>query len=169
MYPICLPKYENKSEIRDYSDDPEYENVEESDALVGSFGRILGWGSTKKRISKRIKRAAELSDRLKEADVQIISNSECERMITRQRSEYNINRKHICALTPDTDACQGDSGGPLVTTEKGRWVQVGIVSFGEGCADTRFPGVYTNVGQFLDWIRLTTEDEDVWSYDCKKI
>ena len=108
---------------------------------------------------------------MKEADVRIISNSECERMISQQRPGWGgaINRKHICTLSPDRDACQGDSGGPLVTTEKGRLVQVGIVSFGMGCADARFPGVFTNVGQFLEWIRRMTEGEDVWNYGCKKI
>ena len=90
-------------------------------------------------------------------------------MIAQQRPGNRINRKHICALSPDADACQGDSGGPLVTTEKGRLVQVGIVSFGMGCADARFPGVFTNVGQFLEWIRRMTEGEDVWNYGCKKI
>ncbi|KAE8742224.1 hypothetical protein FOCC_FOCC012238 [Frankliniella occidentalis] len=46
----------------------------------------------------------------------------------------------------------GDSGGPAVD-ENGR--QVGIVSFGNGCANWLFPGVYTNlanaeVRKFID-------------------
>lgn len=42
---------------------------------------------------------------------------------------------------------QGDSGGPLIVNG----VQVGIVSFGEGCGKN--PGVYTRITSFVDWIK----------------
>ena len=42
------------------------------------------------------------------------------------------------------DSCQGDSGGPLVRPSVTS-TQVGIVSYGLGCARARFPGVYTEV------------------------
>ncbi|CAF1603725.1 unnamed protein product, partial [Didymodactylos carnosus] len=43
------------------------------------------------------------------------------------------------------DACQGDSGGPIMVydTKRERWEQVGIVSYGTGCALPNFPGIYT--------------------------
>ena len=152
-------------------DDTEYNTAKKEDNIVGRFGKIIGWGSTQKILAEinRKKRAVEKSNPLKEANVKIIPNSECDSMIKLYKPGYIINRKHICAFSSGKDACQGDSGGPLVLSEMGRWVQVGVVSFGEGCADTRFPGVYTKVDQFLDWIRRNTDGEDIWSFDCNKI
>ena len=51
----------------------------------------------------------------------------------------------ICAETLGGDSCQGDSGGPLFGTVDGRLTQVGIVSYGLGCATPQFPGVYGEV------------------------
>jgi secreted trypsin-like serine protease len=53
------------------------------------------------------------------------------------------------------DSCQGDSGGPLVAKVQGKFVQVGVVSWGHSCADGVFPGVYTKVSSYKDWISDT--------------
>ena len=47
---------------------------------------------------------------------------------------------------------QGDSGGPLHVCLEGRWVQVGIVSYGFHCGKPQQPGVYMNVSSYLSWI-----------------
>jgi trypsin len=47
------------------------------------------------------------------------------------------------------DACDGDSGGPLVCYGK----LTGITSYGVYCAEPLYPGVYTDIMMFQDWIR----------------
>lgn len=47
---------------------------------------------------------------------------------------------------------QGDSGGPLVCEFDKTWVQVGIVSWGIGCGRKGYPGIYTEVSYYRNWI-----------------
>lgn len=56
----------------------------------------------------------------------------------------------LCAgyMNGERDACSGDSGGPLVCNNQ----LVGITSFGLGCAIKGFPGIYTNVAYYYDWL-----------------
>lgn len=68
-----------------------------------------------------------------------------------------VSDQTICAgdMAGGKDACQGDSGGPLFVTSEGRHVQVGLVSWGEGCARPKLPTIYTRVSSHADWIRQT--------------
>ena len=54
------------------------------------------------------------------------------------------------------DSCQGDSGGPLVIDINGQMIQVGVVSWGKGCADPYAYGIYTRVSSYTDWIEGLT-------------
>lgn len=71
--------------------------------------------------------------------------------------------KTICAARTGKDTCTGDSGGPLMLTidrrqsdeveSERKTTQIGIVSWGKGCAQEGAPGVYTRVSAYRDWIR----------------
>jgi hypothetical protein len=58
----------------------------------------------------------------------------------------------LCAgnTSPNRDSCNGDSGGPLLDKATGK--MVGIISFGKGCGDPDFPGVYTRISTYTSWI-----------------
>ena len=59
----------------------------------------------------------------------------------------------ICAgyLAGGKGSCNGDEGGPLVCNGELQ----GITSWGDGCAKSGYPGLYTQVCNFIDWIEMT--------------
>ncbi|XP_023338064.1 uncharacterized protein LOC111708804 [Eurytemora carolleeae] len=63
-----------------------------------------------------------------------------------------------------SDSCNGDSGGPVYRWINGVPILVAVVSRGfgsgnmDGCAELNFPGVYTRVAKFLDWIQAAAAD-----------
>jgi trypsin len=79
---------------------------------------------------------------MKAVDVEAVADESC---TTNGLMGFQADSE-ICAETLGGDSCQGDSGGPLFgTLADGRQVQVGIVSYGLGCATPEFPGVYGEV------------------------
>uniref|UniRef100_A0A3B3HPX4 Peptidase S1 domain-containing protein n=1 Tax=Oryzias latipes TaxID=8090 RepID=A0A3B3HPX4_ORYLA len=93
---------------------------------------------------------------LQEIQIPIVGNRRC-------KCSYgasSITDNMMCAglLAGGKDSCQGDSGGPLVIKQNNRWIQAGVVSFGNGCAEPDFPGVYTRVSRYQTWIntQITT-------------
>lgn len=69
-----------------------------------------------------------------------------------------ITDGQICAGLPQggRDSCVGDSGGPLMVLQGGEFRQVGVVSYGRGCAEPGFYGVYTRLAYYADWINEMT-------------
>ena len=53
------------------------------------------------------------------------------------------------------DTCKGDSGGPLIVREgeDGKMYLRGITSFGTNRCGSSYPGVYTDIAFYVDWIR----------------
>ena len=102
---------------------------------------VTGWG--------RLKSGGQLPDILQEVNVTTMTNQQC-------RGKYGHSRitdYMICAGDVGRDSCQGDSGGPLsVLGQDDRYTQIGIVSWGEGCAEPGYPGVYTRLTSLLDWV-----------------
>lgn len=104
---------------------------------------VVGWG--------RMGEGGSSSDVLREVSVPIISNDQC-----KTYQSYNaVTNNQICAGLPQggRDSCQGDSGGPLFMQLGPDTVQVGLVSWGIGCARPNAPGVYTKIGNYLGWLR----------------
>jgi len=112
---------------------------------------VTGWGTTSS--------GGSTSSTLLEVDVQVISNSQC------NAAYGGITNNMLCAQDASgnggSDACQGDSGGPLVscgedgncgTTPGQNYDLIGVVSFGIGCAEKDYPGVYARTTAALDWI-----------------
>ncbi|KAH0950476.1 hypothetical protein HN011_008370 [Eciton burchellii] len=129
MRPVCLP--------------------DRGKTFAGEMGIVTGWGA--------VKEGGPVSHTLQEVYVPILSNAEC------RDSKYPSNRitnNMMCAGYKDggKDSCQGDSGGPLHVEESGIHQIVGVVSWGEGCAQPGYPGVYARVNRFLTWIARNTED-----------
>merc|ERR1712130_682505 len=91
---------------------------------------------------------------LKEAIVNILkpSDTKCSNFLGDSSSTTQL-----CAWSKGKDACQGDSGGPLTVAENGKYVLLGVVSYGSGCA-TENPGVYARVQGFLPWMKKIIAD-----------
>ncbi|KAK2583259.1 hypothetical protein KPH14_009272 [Odynerus spinipes] len=127
--PVCLP--------------------EQGKTYSGSLAIVTGWGS--------VEEAGPVSTTLREVTVPILTNKECR--ATKYPSR-RITDNMLCAgyTGGSKDSCQGDSGGPLHVINNTVHQVVGVVSWGEGCAQPMYPGVYSRVNRYLTWIKRNTGD-----------
>lgn len=119
---------------------------------VGTNGLVTGWGT--------LKEDGKPSCILQEVEVPVISNEVCSTETNYTSSMITDNM--MCAGylgVGNKDSCQGDSGGPMVAERPDkRYELIGVVSWGNGCARPYYPGVYTRVTKYLDWIKENSND-----------
>jgi len=110
-------------------------DVQPGDVIVSGWGYLLEGGGTLP------------------AALQTLNVASVDRATCNQPSAYDgeISDNMFCAGVLNVggkDACQGDSGGPVVQNG----AVVGAVSWGYGCARPQYPGVYTRIGNYVQWI-----------------
>jgi secreted trypsin-like serine protease len=103
---------------------------------AGTLLTVIGWGNTSTTGQ------ASFPDELREVVVPVVDDARCDEVY----HGFITVETQLCAGEKGLDSCGGDSGGPLFATSAGGGpIQVGIVSFGIGCAKNRYPGVYAEV------------------------
>ncbi|MFE4539973.1 S1 family peptidase [Streptomyces scopuliridis] len=109
---------------------------------------VAGWGTTAAG-------GTTVSERyLREATVPFVSDADCATSYPAPEWDF-VADAMLCGGYPEggIDACQGDSGGPLFRKDNtGSYLQVGIVSWGKGCGQPGYPGVYTEVSTYASEI-----------------
>ncbi|CAN8074555.1 unnamed protein product [Agarophyton chilense] len=136
-------------------------NFNEKGPDPGRFVRASGYGQVAEDWISAIERT------LLQVDIPIVSFKRCVQAFASygapEFARALQSRSHLCAGYADDDCagdtCYGDSGGPIVVRAKGKYVQVGVVSGGIGCARKGLPGFYTRVGQYWQWIQNVTNGE----------
>ncbi|NXW90776.1 FA7 factor, partial [Alopecoenas beccarii] len=112
----------------------------------GHVGTVSGWGATHER-------GATLRF-LMRVQLPIVSMESCQRSTDRLITDNMFCAGHD---TDAADACKGDSGGPFAVSYHNTWFLLGVVSWGEGCAEKGKYGVYTRVANYIPWIKEVVE------------
>eukprot|EP00058_Branchiostoma_floridae_P004012 XP_002589500.1 hypothetical protein BRAFLDRAFT_88359 [Branchiostoma floridae] len=111
------------------------------DSMVSAGTNVIvtGWGNT----------GSNYPDKLQKVRVPVISRATCNGANAYAGA---VTTNMFCAGYMDggKDSCQGDSGGPV--TRSG--TVYGVVSWGYGCAQPNYPGVYTKVKKYTSWINV---------------
>ncbi len=116
--------------------------VPKGSVLEGKEAIAMGWGNTDPD-------GFESPETLQQVSLPIVSDETC-----REAYGDELTDNMVCAGYAEggKDSCSGDSGGPLVVCDGNIWYLSGIVSWGEGCAEPGYYGVYAQVSQLLDFI-----------------
>ncbi|XP_022120271.2 phenoloxidase-activating enzyme 1 isoform X2 [Pieris rapae] len=131
--PICLPDYQQPL------------------PPVGDEVLVAGWGKTLEGKSSPVK--VKLS-------IPMFDKRECVNKYATLKAY--LRDKQLCAGGIFAkDSCKGDSGGPLMKRTGDIWTSIGVVSFGYGCGRDGWPGVYSSVASYMDWIQDKLQSTNV--------
>lgn len=133
------------------------ERIVSERARAGAVVEVSGWGTRRP--------AGPLSRVLLRSRLQIVERGTCASRMTL----VPVTQAMLCAGDPDflRDACKHDSGGPLTVRHDGTTYQIGIVSWGDGCAMRDRYGVYTRVDVVRPWIdTVIGGPASAWSGAC---
>lgn len=122
--------------------------VHPGDAILTT---VAGWGALKES-------GSATPNILRKVRLPLITHDTCNKVYPNQ-----VTDRMICAGVDKggKDSCQGDSGGPMVLEENGHTKQIGIVSWGNGCARPHMFGVYSKVSSAIDWINSTIQSSEI--------
>ncbi|KAJ6637209.1 Serine protease easter [Pseudolycoriella hygida] len=130
--PICLPTADNLK-------NKNYDGINLD---------VAGWGKTENVSFSNFKLKVRVPG---------VSLERCNSVYSRH--SVVLGAGQLCAGgIKGADSCRGDSGGPLMTVDTNNpsrpyWYCAGIVSFGPSpCGMEGWPGVYTRVSAYTDWI-----------------
>ncbi|KAA0194062.1 Transmembrane protease serine 3, partial [Fasciolopsis buskii] len=122
----------------------------------GQLCSVAGWGLTKEN--------GNISMVPQHISIPLVSRERCQDLYSVWSSKTSgvlIEPSMLCAGGEERkDACQFDSGGPLVcrSLEDKEWIILGVISYGIRCA-SGFPGIYTRVASYSDWINHVITNE----------
>ncbi len=118
----------------------------DEDIPTDALATVVGWGALDTSVSI-------FPSNLYEVDVPIVDRTTCASVFNSPGSTLFTNNM-LCAgyAAGGKDSCQSDSGGPLMAIYGGELVQVGITSWGVGCAQPGLYGVYTRLFGFQEWV-----------------
>lgn len=119
-------------------------HLSKTEIQAGKVAVVTGWGNTGN---------GYLSEQLQSLALPVITKEACNSTLKKYKG---LGKGQMCTKYEGVgkkDACNGDSGGPL--THFG--MLVGIVSYGDECEFLEYPGMYTEIAYFYDWIITHSE------------
>ena len=116
----------------------------------GVVSNVTGWGT--------LSSGGSSPDILQEVNIPLITNADAQDAYDQENITPDQLGAGILGVG-GVDSCQGDSGGPLTVPFGGDTLLAGVVSWGYGCADPDFPGMYGRVSSFESWISPRAEGD----------